>query len=500
MSYTSQERQKASSEGKAYTYQTPTETAAPAALAEDKQKFMSAVSELIDALSAAASNGAPAATNPAPAPPPNVQPPPSVQPAPNVQPPAAGGPTGTASAGGAAPNTGYAPPGGGTTGAIERPGGGEAVTTAGTSNGATQSTEATVVVQREQYRMDREREVARKVARAKESGAAMPGGNGAPGMSLPANKHMSDSNRAPLTEARAFNPSFGSEGKGNAPTMEKMALPSHRPETVPAPGVIQIGGPIDAYWGSFGTAVERAAVRASKSQTQSQFEVIIGTDDRVEVTNTQAYPWRCICSLLITAQSGTQYVGTGWLVSPRLVLTAGHCVHMADDGGWAASIEVSPGRRGSARPYGSVVSREMRSVTGWTRDHDSEFDYGAIILPADTRYGDQLGWFGFASRTDDHLRNVTLNLSGYPGDGGPRHLPNTQWWHSRQIQNVLERELTYQIDTFGGQSGSPVWELASDGGRYGVGIHTHGATVSNGATRITRDVFDNIMAWAGQAP
>ncbi|AQV03090.1 serine protease [Desulfococcus multivorans] len=229
-------------------------------------------------------------------------------------------------------------------------------------------------------------------------------------------------------------------------------------------------------------------------------EMIIGADDRIQVNNTQVYPWRCICSLLITAQTGGMYLGTGWLVSPRLLLTAGHCVYMADEGGWAAQIEVIPGRNGTTYPYGSVISRDFRSVMGWTVDNDRDYDYGAILLPEDHRLGDQLGWFGFANRADSHLSGLTLNLAGYPGDGGPTHQDGTQWFNSRAVSTVRERQITYEIDTYGGQSGSPVWELSSDGSRYGVGIHTWGTTVNNGATRITQDVFDNIVSWTAQVP
>jgi V8-like Glu-specific endopeptidase len=175
---------------------------------------------------------------------------------------------------------------------------------------------------------------------------------------------------------------------------------------------------------------------------------------------------------------------------------------MADEGGWARQIEVIPGRSAEVRPFGSAVSSALRSVTGWTQDGDSDMDYGAILLPADKRFGEQLGWFGYAVRDDNYLKQITLNLAGYPGDGGkaPNQVQGTMWFHSRGVKEVMDRQISYEIDTYGGQSGAPVWEMASNGSRYGVAIHTHGGTVSNGATRITRAVFDNIVAWAGQAP
>ena len=122
------------------------------------------------------------------------------------------------------------------------------------------------------------------------------------------------------------------------------------------------------------------------------------------------------------------------------------------------------------------------------------------MLPEERRYGDELGWFGFASRTDVHFSGITLNLSGYPGDGGPASQQGTQWWNARAVKDVNEKQITYEIDTWGGQSGSPVWENTSEGHRYGLAIHTWGTTVSNGATRITREVFDNIVLWTSEVP
>jgi V8-like Glu-specific endopeptidase len=41
---------------------------------------------------------------------------------------------------------------------------------------------------------------------------------------------------------------------------------------------------------------------------KSLSEVIIGTDERVRITPTTAFPWRAICSLKITAQNGQRFM------------------------------------------------------------------------------------------------------------------------------------------------------------------------------------------------
>lgn len=234
----------------------------------------------------------------------------------------------------------------------------------------------------------------------------------------------------------------------------------------------------DAIWGSY-AAPSREAL-----------EVIIGSDERIRINGTTTYPWRAICGLKITAANGKRFIGTGWLISPRTVVTAGHCVYMHNEGGWASSIEVIPGLNDAARPYGSFSSNVLRSVTGWTQGKKRENDYGCIILPQNQRPGSTVGFFGFAIRDDSFLNNAALNLSGYPGDKGG----NQQWFMAQRPKSLSSRVITYNIDTMGGQSGSPVWVL-QNGNRYAVGIHTNGHGTGNSATRIQTDVYNNLVNW-----
>lgn len=252
------------------------------------------------------------------------------------------------------------------------------------------------------------------------------------------------------------------------------------------PGLDMGGGAelaaLDAIYGSYPELLDQAVA-----------EVVIGPDNRIRVQNTAVYPWRAICALRIQAANGARFIGTGWLVSPRTVITAGHCVYMHDAGGWARSIEVIPGLDEASRPFGSHVGTVLKSVTGWTQSKNRDFDYGAIILPPGNRPGAQTGTFGFAVRDDAFLRNANLNLSGYPGDKGG----SQQWFHARTTKSVSSRVITYEIDTAGGQSGSPVWVL-QNGQRTAVGIHTNGHGSGNSATRIVTQVFDHLTNWKNQ--
>lgn len=219
----------------------------------------------------------------------------------------------------------------------------------------------------------------------------------------------------------------------------------------------------------------------------SAAESVCGRDDRVRVSPATATPWRWICQLIITMPNGAGFRGTGWFIGPKCVMTAGHCVYSKANGGWARRIEVIPGMDGASRPFGSAVGTRFRSVTGWTSSTDPNYDYGCIILP--TPLGNSVGFFGFASLSDASLNGLLLNNSGYAGDKPF----GTHWFNAGRVSQVTSRKIYFMLDTFGGQSGSPVWRL-SNGQRHAVGIHAYGGC-PNSATRIVKPVFDNMMAW-----
>jgi len=65
----------------------------------------------------------------------------------------------------------------------------------------------------------------------------------------------------------------------------------------------------------------------------------------------------------------------------------------------------------------------------------------------------------------------------------------------RPMMAVTDAQLVYDIDTFGGQSGSPIWQQTTELGLIAVGIHTTGGVSSNSGTRINQDVLDNLATW-----
>jgi glutamyl endopeptidase len=232
---------------------------------------------------------------------------------------------------------------------------------------------------------------------------------------------------------------------------------------------------------------------------------VIDRDERVRILETELPPWRMICALRMRGPSGAGAIGTGWFIGPSTVATAGHCVYSSHFfGGWATSIEVIPGLLGAgdnsdARPYGTVTSDTLSSVDRWTEAEDPDFDIGCIHLPEPK--GDEVGWFSICSLPPEDLMGYLVNVSGYPADRGNG---DEQYHSANRVLRVTERRLFYEVDTYGGQSGAPVWIHQDDKSPpLAIGIHAYGtggtpqdfAIEANSAPRIIPEVLDKLKEW-----
>jgi glutamyl endopeptidase len=229
-----------------------------------------------------------------------------------------------------------------------------------------------------------------------------------------------------------------------------------------------------------------------------RIEAIIGDDERERVRDTRDYPFRAIVSLEITTRDGAVGIGSGWFISARTVVTAGHCVFIRSSNparhGWVRKVRVIPGRDGALSPFGFAVSTAFKSVRGWTQDGDEGFDYGAIVLPDTHPLGTKVGSFGIGVFADAEAAELAVTVAGYPADkkGGET---GTQWYHAQTIAAVRSRQYDYAVDTMGGQSGSPVFCVANGKDYVAVAVHAYGGDSSNSGTRITPEVSRKLQEW-----
>jgi glutamyl endopeptidase len=237
-----------------------------------------------------------------------------------------------------------------------------------------------------------------------------------------------------------------------------------------------------------GTETERTVATSPVPSDFVGITTIIGTDNRVQVTSTTTYPYRAIAQISFT-QGGSTYGCTGWLINANTVATAGHCVY--DNGAWSSNVRVYPGRNGSSTPYGSCSALRLHSVTGWTQNRNPVYDYGAIKLNCSV--GNTTGWFGYRWQSAS-LTGQATQLFGYPCD---KPYP-TLWGMSDSVRQSDVRQLHYANDTFGCQSGSPVWNSTATCTTCGIAIHAYGVyggSSYNRGTRITEGAFNNLTNW-----
>lgn len=218
-------------------------------------------------------------------------------------------------------------------------------------------------------------------------------------------------------------------------------------------------------------------------------ESVIGPDGRTQVTNTGTYPNSAIAHLEIDFPSASGTC-TGWFIGPARVATAAHCVYDGSVGGFANTILVIPGRSGATAPFGSFNGASWSVSGGWITYGTPKYDYAVIDL--NSNVGNTVGYFGYMWTKDDSFyqgRKVTVR--GYPGDKAY----GTMWTMNGKIQTVQKKRLFYSIDTFGGQSGSPIYGNNINGcGTCGFGIHAYGTNppnvTKNSGARITKSIFN----------
>jgi len=227
---------------------------------------------------------------------------------------------------------------------------------------------------------------------------------------------------------------------------------------------------------------------------------VIGADERTMITDTTKNPYQSIVSLIQT-YGEDEYICTGTVIAKNKVITAAHCIYDAAKGGYPDSVSLTPGRNNTAKPFGTFEGTWGYVPSGWSSYKDTNNDI-AIIDVAPNASGQNIG----EVVTQQRLAQTTsytgkkITITGYPGDKTATY-GLTQWTHSSPVISQTGSKFSYATDTYGGQSGSAVFDNAT--GNI-IGIHTSGSATANFATQLNSTnykwVQDTLKLQNGQSP
>ena len=205
---------------------------------------------------------------------------------------------------------------------------------------------------------------------------------------------------------------------------------------------------------------------------------VYGADDR-QVFYPNAYPWHCVGRIFtwtnFSGGGGWNWWGSGALVGPRAILTAGH-VCPWNSGDWAMLFV--PGYWDGSSVQGAGAPTYISDYRGWNTNNTVAGNDVAVLRPYNA-IGSSLGWMGAKVYDPSWQGGAYWTHCGYPGAVAGAERPSYQ-----SAIPVLDDdasgdavEIEHHGDITGGDSGGPFfgwWDNAP----YAIGTTSGGQSTT----------------------
>jgi V8-like Glu-specific endopeptidase len=240
----------------------------------------------------------------------------------------------------------------------------------------------------------------------------------------------------------------------------------------------------------------RGRIRTIAGRSIEPFYGIYDNPDARKVYYPEDYPWRCTGRIFTYTTWPTpnwSWSGSGVLIGPRLVLTAGH---VAPWGSRSWAMLFIPAYWDGASVYGAGASSYVSDYRGWNTGGGTAYDI--CLLRLYQPLGNQLGWIGSRTYDGDWEGGNYWVLTGYPGAIAAANRPAYQSGVAvlDDDEDGDAQQIEHHGDSSPGESGGPMFGFWNDG-PHAIGTTSGGETISGGFLGIGNE--DNNIAAGGDA-
>lgn len=213
---------------------------------------------------------------------------------------------------------------------------------------------------------------------------------------------------------------------------------------------------------------------------------VFGDDMRERVSDVNVLPYSAVWRLRIIV-NGIPYRGTGYMVKPGVMLTAGHNIYDHDTKRFADKV-YAIGRDGRCHELYDVIIPEE-----YKKSDVDVYDWAVArvsVVPGEIYPVIELINMDDGEAPD--VVNKTAEIAGFPAE--VRGVTTYDMYREEGMVAAYDRSsktLNYQIDTSGGNSGSPVI-VYKDTIPYAIGIHVSSGGNCNVARAVDNRIADAV--------